>query len=72
MTTDAWPEYTAEEWHVPWAANYTMIYTEAQKVALATELVNKEIAEAAKEQKPELTEEEKERLWNLVLQSCSG
>lgn len=47
----------------------TMIYTQVQAEALAAKAVA-EAEVAAQQVYQELSEEEKERIWNLVVQTC--
>jgi len=54
-----------------WELNQTMIYTEQQAKALADAAVAAE-AQKAIEAKEPLSEEEKDRLWKAILESCSG
>jgi len=52
--------------------NSTMIYTDQQAKALADAAVGKAEETAKVEEKEPLSEEEKDRLWKAVLESCSG
>jgi len=52
--------------------NQTMIYTEQQAKALADAAVAAEAKKIEVEEKEPLSEEEKDRLWKAILESCSG
>lgn len=72
MTEEWTNHYHYIEWNLEHLQNtlpaMTMIYTAQQTQQLADEMVERE----EKATKKELSEEEKERLWNLIKSSVEG
>lgn len=50
----------------------TMIYTQPEAEGLADQAVEKAEETAKVEEREPLSEEEKDRLWKAILESCSG
>jgi len=65
-----------EEWCRRWEEAYlsgmTMIYTGEEAKGLADQAVEKAEEVAKVEEREPLSEEEKDRLWKAILESCSG
>ena len=79
---EEWYGYWASRWNEAFldisgmvdgsGINQTMIYTEQQAKALADAAVAAEAKKIEVEEKEPLSEEEKDRLWKAILESCSG